>query len=252
MTRITFRQIALGAIAAPLALALAACGGKADDSGAVNGDPIARIAPPAGKAWTDVVTKTPEGGYLVGNPDAPIKLLEFGALSCSHCAEFSKESSAEMREKFIDSGRVSYELRLFMLNALDVPAALLVTCGSPEAVPTLAEQFWAWQPNMFQSLQSTPQAQMQAIDSQPAQQRIASLARVSGMEGFITTRGIAADQAAACLADAKKSADFVSQTERASKEFEVTGTPTFVFNGGKGTVNTWPEVKAKLESMGAR
>ena len=73
---------------AALALGLSACD-KASDSAtgapSANSTPIAKIAPPAGKSWADTVTVTPEGGYLMGNPDAPIKLIEFGALSCSHC-----------------------------------------------------------------------------------------------------------------------------------------------------------------------
>jgi protein-disulfide isomerase len=253
MNRNTFRRIAWGVIAAPFCLALAACGGSDDSGGgAKSGEPIARIAPPAGKAWSDVVAKTAEGGYRMGNPEAPIRIVEFGALSCSHCAEFSAQSSTELRDTFVASGRVSYELRLFMLNALDMPAALLVTCGAPEAVPTLAEQFWAWQPTMFENLQSAPQAQMQAIDSQPPQQRIASLARVTGMEKFVNSRGIAADQAAACLADMKRVEELANQTETASKEFEITGTPTFLVNGAKTDVKSWPDLKARLETMGAR
>lgn len=252
MNRTSFGRIAFGMIAAPLALALAACGGSKDGSEAPSGEPIAKIAPPAGKAWTDVVTKTPSGGYLVGNPDAPIKLVEFGALSCSHCAEFSKEASAELLDNFVASGRVSFELRLFLLNALDMPAALLVTCGAPETVPALAKQFWAWQPTMFENLQAAGEAQMQAISTQPPAQQFASVARISGMDEFVQARGIAAEQGAACLADTKKATELANQTQKDSKEFEITGTPTFMINGEKAGVTAWPELKAKLETAGAR
>lgn len=253
MTRPRFRTIALALMAPPLALGLAGCGKKDEaTTAAPSGAALPKVPAPAGKAWADVVTKTADGGYLVGNPEAPIKLMEFGALSCSHCAEFSKESSAELRDSFVASGRVSYELRLFMLNALDMPAALLVTCGSPEAVPVLADQFWAWQPTMFQNLQAAGDAQMQAISSQPPQTRFASLAKVSGMEQFITARGIAADQAVACLADTKKATELATQTQTASEKFSITGTPTFFINGQKSEHNAWPEIKAALEAAGAR
>ena len=254
MTRPRFRTIALALMAPPLALGLAGCGKKdeATTTAATSGAALPKVPATAGKAWADVVTKTADGGFLVGNPEAPIKLMEFGALSCSHCAEFSKESSAELRDSFVASGRVSYELRLFMLNALDMPAALLVTCGSPEAVPVLADQFWAWQPTMFQNLQAAGDAQMQAISSQPPQTRFASLAKVSGMEQFITARGIAADQAVACLADTKKATELATQTQTASEKFSITGTPTFFINGQKSEHNAWPEIKAALEAAGAR
>jgi protein-disulfide isomerase len=199
-----------------------------------------------------VVTRTPEGGYLMGNPDAPIKLVEFGALSCSHCAEFAEASSAELRDDFVGSGRVSFELRLFMLNALDVPGALLVTCGAPEAVHGLADQFWGWQNAMFMNLQNADEAQLRAADAQQPPARFASLARLSGMDEFITSRGIAADQAAACLADTAKATELAQQTQEASAKYEITGTPTFMINGEKVKPNTWPELKALLQDRGAR
>lgn len=252
MNRLPIRRLALAFALAPLALGLAACGQKEGGDAAAKGEAIAKVAPPAGKAWADVVTKTPEGGYLMGNPEAPIKLVEFGALSCSHCAEFAEKSAAELRDTFVASGRVSYELRLFMLNALDMPAALLVTCGAPEAVPGLSEQFWAWQPTMFQSLQMAGDAQMQAIQSQKPPASFVSLAQISGMTQFITARGIAAAQAAACLADTAKATELAEQTQTASAKYEITGTPTFMINGEKVTGNTWAEIKTHLENRGAR
>ena len=54
------------------------------------------MAPPAGKQWIDVVSKTAEGGYLIGNPDAKIKLVEFASLTCHVCAQFAKDSGAPL------------------------------------------------------------------------------------------------------------------------------------------------------------
>lgn len=251
MNRMSLRPIALALAVAPLALGLAACG-KDKDAGKPSGETVAKVAAPAGKAWADVVTKTTDGGYRVGNPDAPIKLMEFGALSCSHCAEFAEKSAAELRGKFIASGQVSYELRLFMLNALDVPAALLVTCGADESVPTLADQFWAWQPQMFDKLQAAGQGPLQALQNQPPAAQFAGIAKISGMDEFIKARGIAADQANACLADTKKGTALAEATQKASSEFEIQGTPTFLINGAKIEGNTWEQVKAELVKSGAR
>ncbi len=248
------RRIVLAAALAPLALGLAACKKTADaDGGAgLSGAAIAKVAPPAGKAWTDVTSVTPEGGYLVGNPQAPIKLVEFGALSCSHCAEFSEKASGEIRDSFVSSGRVSYELRLVMNNALDIPAALLATCGTPEAVVPMADQFWAWQKTMFDNLKAAGDAKMQAIGQLPREQQFGQLAQLSGMDQFFTARGIAADQGKACLADTAKAEKLVKTTDGYLKDYDVTGTPTFFVNGKKADFNTWEPMKAELERLGAR
>lgn len=252
MNRFRFRQIALGLIAAPLALGLAACGDKKDEAAPTSSEPIAPIAAPAGKSWTDTVEKTPEGGYRLGNPQAPIKLIEYGALSCSHCAEFAKEGFAALRDKYVASGRVSYELRYFMLNPYDVPASLLATCGATEAVIPLSEQFWAWQPNMFKNVQALGDDKLKAIGALPPPQQIPAVADAAGMTEFFASRGIARDQAGACLADTAKAKALADQTEKATKEFNISGTPTFLINGSSVGSMGWADLEAKLQQAGAR
>lgn len=239
---------------APLALGLAACKQEATAPAgdAPKGEAIAAVAAPAGKAWTDVVEVTADGGYRVGNPNAPVKLMEFASLSCSHCADFSEQGSAELLGQFVASGRVSYELRFFMLNALDMPATLLATCGAPEAAIPLADQFWAFQKTMFSNLQAGGEAQLQAAGQLPPDQRFAAIAKLGGMDTFFAARGIPQAQAATCLADVNKATALVNATNKAGQEMGITGTPTFFLNGVKLEGNTWDKVKGALQTAGAR
>jgi protein-disulfide isomerase len=240
---------------AACALALSACGKSDGDAGsapAASSTPLAKVAAPAGQNWTEKVTTTPEGGYLLGNPEAPIKLVEYGALSCSHCAEFSEQGFDKLRDDYIADGRVSYELRLFMLNALDLPAAMLATCGAPESVIPLSEQFWAWQSQMFGNLQSAGDAQLQAAGNLPPNQRFAAIARLAGMDAFFAERGIAADQAGACLADVNKATTLSEATQKASTDKGVTGTPWFFINGRDVGTQTWATLEPMLQTAGAR
>jgi protein-disulfide isomerase len=248
----TARRIAIALAIAPLTLGLAACNKSGTETAAPSGKPIANIAPPAGKLWSDVAVATPDGGYQMGNPQAPIKLVEFGALSCSHCAEFSEKGSAEIRDSFVASGRVSYELRFMMNNFLDVPAVLLATCGSTEAVIPLSDQFWGWQKTMFDTLQKAGDAQLQAATQLPPEQRFVAIAAAGGMDQFFAARGIAADQGKACLADAAKATKLASNTTIWGEQFKIEGTPTFMLNGLKLDGNTWEAIKADLEKAGAR
>ncbi len=246
------RTLALSAVALPFALALSACGDKKAEGTGPSGEPVANVAPPAGKAWTDIVSKTDEGGYRMGNPDAPIKLVEYGALSCSHCAEFAKESNEKLQGDYVASGRVSYELRYFMLNAFDVPASLLATCGTTEAVIPLSEQFWAWQPNMFNNLQAAGDAKLQQAAALPANQRLQAIAQLAGMTDFFAARGISRDQGAACLADTATADVLAKQTETASTKYNVSGTPTFFINDASVGTADWATLEGKLKAAGAR
>ena len=252
MTALALRRFAALALAAPLALGLASCKQDADPATAKSAAPIAKVAAPAGKAWGDVFAVTPEGGFQMGNPNAPIKLIEFGALSCSHCAEFAEKSFTKLRGDYVGSGRVSYEFRPFMLNILDLPATLLATCGSPEAVIPLSEQFWAWQPTMFENLQKAGDAQVQAAGALPEGQRFAAVAKLGGMDTFFASRGIAADQGAACLADTAKATRLVQQTQIAGDKYGISGTPTFYLNGANVGTHSWETLEPLLQNAGAR
>jgi len=246
------RTLAIGLIAAPLALALSGCG-KSDDSGEKpSGAPIAKIAAPAGKTWADTVTVTADSGYLMGNPEAPIKLVEFGSLTCSHCAEFSEKAGAELRDNFIASGRVSYEFRNFVRDAIDVTAARLTRCGAPESFFALTDQVFANQRTMFETVQKAGDAAFQGAMNLPDDKRGPAIAQLTGLTDFFAARGISKEQAATCLADAAAMQDLAKRTEKASNDYEITGPPTFLLNGKKLDINTWPELKARLENLGAR
>ena len=245
-----FRHIVFAVIAAPLALGLAACG--KNNASAPSGEAIAKVAPPAGKAWGDVVAKTEQGGYLMGNPDAPIKLVEYGSLTCPHCAEFSEKSAADIRDTFVASGRVSFEFRNFIRDAIDITAAQLTRCGAPESFFALTEQVFANQAAMFQSVQAAGQPAYEAAMNASPDKRGVALGQTTGLTEFFAARGIAKDQGNACLANAADASTLADRTQKQGDEFNIEGTPTFLINGAKVEGNTWEVIKAQLETLGAR
>lgn len=251
MTRFPVRRLAMAAAILPLALGLAACGKEEGTAAGLSGEKIAPIAAPAGKAWAETVVVTPEGGYRMGNPEAPIKLVEFGSLTCSHCAEFAHEASAELRDTFVASGRVSYEFRNFVRDPIDITAAQLTRCGAPESFFPLTDQVFAAQADIFKKAQEAGPA-LEAAANQPPEKRGLALAQALGFIEFFAARGIAADQAAACLAKAEDAQAIAQRASDQGEEFDVTGTPTFLINGSKIEENNWKAVKAKLETLGAR
>lgn len=238
--------------AAALALGIAGCSKESEGTASLSGEPIAKIAPPAGKAWADEIAKTPEGGYRMGNPNAPIKVVEYASYTCSHCAEFSEAASAPLRDEFIASGRVSYELRNFVRDPIDLTVAMLARCGAPESFFALSEQAFSNQAAMFAKTQAAGEAAYNAAMNQPDGKRYAALAEVTGLGEFFAARGIAKDQAAACLANNGEAQGLAKRTQEQGEQFKIEGTPTFVINGGAGVSMGWAELRTKLQTLGAR
>jgi protein-disulfide isomerase len=78
------------------------------------------------------------------------------------------------------------------------------------------------------------------------------MAEVTGLTEFFAARGLSADQSRTCLSDGPKIEALVKNTEAQSKEFQITGTPTFLLNGNKLEVNTWDQLEPLLQRAGAR
>jgi len=253
MKTLSIRRLALQAIALPLALGVAACGGGEDDGMAgLSGEVIEQVAPPAGKSWTEVVEKTAEDGYRMGNPDAPIKLIEFASLTCPHCAHFAEQGSAELRDTFVASGRVSWEFRNFILNPIDLTMSIVVRCGAPESFFALTEQTFENQTTIIEAWNEATEDQRNRVVSLPPSERYKYMAGLMKLQDFYGSRGIAADQANACLSDPALATELDEGTRVQGEKYEISGTPSFVINGKKLDANTWPEIKARLETLGAR
>lgn len=247
------RSILLALAALPVALSLAACGKTPDATApaAAAAQALAKVPPPAGKAWSDVVAATPEGGYLMGNPAAPIKLLEYGSLSCPHCKKFSDDGFEKLRTNYIASGRVNYEYRSFAIHSIDVPMTMLVNCAPKESAFALVEQIYQNQDAIMTEAQAG-EAQIAAAYKLPDNQRFFAIAQSLGLIEFFAQRGIAVDQAKSCLANVGAATAIAKHTDDYGKE-GIDSTPTLLVNGANKIAGaTFDQIEPILQNAGAR
>jgi protein-disulfide isomerase len=188
----------------------------------------------------------------MGNPDAPIKLIEFASLTCPHCAEFAKTSEPALKDTFVNSGRVSFEFRNFARDAIDLTAAQLIRCAPPESFFALTDQVFVNQEQIFERVQAAGQPAFEAALKQPDERRGVALGQLTGLIDFFAARGIARDQAEQCLSNHEAAAQIAQNAQEQGVKYDVQGTPTFLLNGNKLEVNTWEGVKPLLEAAGAR
>lgn len=240
------------AVGLALSLSLAACSQDASDSAAPtdSATPIAKIAAPAGKAWTETVAVTPEGGFVIGNPAAPLKLVEYASHTCHICAEFSQKGAAAM-DKYVDTGVISYELRNLIRDPIDLSIAMLARCGNPEAFHPLANQAWAQFDPLMNAVQANGAALEQAQRA-PEPQRLQAIAQAGGITDFFAARGISRDQGLQCLGDTAKATQLAEASQAQANELGITGTPSFFLNGKQLGVTTWAALEPLIQQAGAR
>lgn len=240
---------------APLAFALAltACGDATEgETGASASGSVEAVEAPAGQKWSETVSKTEAGGIVMGNPDAPIKLVEYMSITCSHCKDFGEQAFAPLRDNYVESGRVSFEIRNFVRDPLDLSAAILSRCGGEGPFFPLTEQALSYQGTMFEKAQAMGEATYSDILSADPKSRFVRLAEQLGLISFFQQRGISEDQAKACLADTARAEKLMNDTQTAVEEFNIEGTPTFLLNGQKIDGTNWTMVETKLKEAGAK
>lgn len=235
-----------------LAIALAGCGDGGANSSAP-ATPVAAAAAPAGGSWTETVARTPEGGFRMGNPDAPIKLVEYGARTCPTCGAFSREGATPLERNYVASGKVSFEFRDFLVHgAPDLAAALLGQCGGTATFFPILDQMYANQDGYLDRLQQGGAALQERLNAMAPTQAITALAEQMGLIDFVKQRGVPEGKARACLADQAAIDRIAKQSQDAQASGTVTGTPTFLLNGEpvQGAVS-WPQVEQALKAAGA-
>ncbi len=234
-----------------LALSLSACGGD-NAKLPVAGEALPSVAAPAGKSWTETIVQTAEGGYKMGNPDAKLQLIEYGAITCPGCAQFHVESKAEL-ESMVGKGNVSFEFRPYLVHGIqDVPGFLLAKCNGAEAFFGLSDQLFTKQAEWLGKMQSLSDAdRAQAGELKPAE-LIKFLAQKMDLINFVKPLGVSEDAANQCLSDKKVFETLVKESETAQAKAKITGTPSFRLNGADMNANNWNTVKAGLKNAGAR
>ncbi|PAX07061.1 DsbA family protein [Sphingomonas lenta] len=238
---------------ASLALVLAGCGEGGAGNSNTQAPPVQAKAAPAGQSWTETVVRTPEGGYRMGNPDAPIKLVEYGARTCPTCGAFSRAAATPLEQQYVASGKVSFEFRDFLVHgAPDLAAALLGQCGGEATFFPILDQMYANQDAYLDRLQQAGPAFQERLNAMAPGQAIAALGEQMGLIDFVQQRGIPESRARACLADTAAQDRLVKLTQEAQAGGTVTGTPTFLLNGEplQNTVS-WQDVEAALKRAGA-
>jgi protein-disulfide isomerase len=229
---------------AALALALTGLAATAPQAAAA---PVRRAAP---VDWARTVVATPEGGFRMGNPGAKVKLVEYGSLTCVHCAAFAREGVAPLVARYVRTGKVSYEYRNFILNGLDVAATLVARCGGPSRFFPVSEKLYATRDQWMGRLSGLTQAQKDQLNALPEGARLGRLAETVGLTGLAAQQGIAPTQSKRCLADPAALERLGKMAEAAGAQ-GVQGTPTFFLNGANIGTQTWATLEPILrESAG--
>lgn len=153
--------------------------------------------------------------YVLGDPKAPVTVVEYASVVCPHCARFDADVFPKLKAKYVDTHKARYVLREFLTQPEEVAATgfILARCrGEGEYLPMVEAIFKAL-PEMF--------ADQTGANVAPTLLKVAA------------AHGINHAQFTACLNDPKASAAMNKRIDQAIEVAKITGTPTVFVNGRK-------------------
>lgn len=149
---------------------------------------------------------------VLGDPNAPVTIIEYASLTCGHCASFHKDTLPEIKSKYIDTGKVKLIVRDFPFDAVSARAAMVARCVEPS-------RYFKFMDALFQN-----QSKWIRQDEQSSLQALASFAKLAGMgeEDFN-----------ACVTNEAILDGILQRRLEAVEKYEVQATPSFIIHDDK-------------------
>jgi protein-disulfide isomerase len=194
--------------------------------------------------WTKTVSRTAAGSYVIGNPAAKVRLVEYMSYTCPHCAEFAAEATTPLMRDYIARGLVAFEPRNAVRDPLDLAAAIATRCSLPARFPGNHEAVFAAQNMLFEGASK--------FDPAPTANNpvagMKAMSRASGLTAVMAKRGVPAAALDACYASKAAQAPVLAMTNDAWNTKKIPGTPAFFLNGKAIETNTWGGIEPLLRA----
>lgn len=170
---------------------------------------------------SDLAGQLREKGFLIGDvalgaEDAPVTIVEYLSTTCPHCADFHNETLPDLKEKYIETGKVRLIMREVYFNEPGLWSSLLARCAGPEQYHTFMDVLFAQQAMWTSGSESDI---------------IANLRRIGRLGGLPSER------IEACLNDGDFIKFMIDRYRAESNADGVRSTPHFLINGRTVTGN---------------
>ena len=202
--------VLFGATGVLAAACLAACGGKSPTS------PSSPSAP-ADPGVTLPSLESMMADKTIGSAAAPITMIEYSSLSCSHCADFHSQTLPQIRSNYIDPGQVRLIYRDYPLDdGVTLAASMVARCSGDRFFTVIdllyrSQAAWSRSPNAASALKSA-----------------------------VAPSGMSGTEVDACLARTDLRLAIQAMKAEGESTFGVTGTPTFIINTSRKVIGAYP------------
>jgi protein-disulfide isomerase len=200
----------------------------------LSGEVRAQTAAPAAADAALAMKGYALGDMILGNPDAPVTIVEYSSFTCPHCANFKSRTWPKIKEKYIDTGKAKLIFREVYFDQYGLWASMVARCGGQA---TFFDKVGA----IMAKQQEWARAGGNATSQQARDQAIAAeLGRIGRLEG------LSAERVQACMTDEPYMLRLLADFQAHSARDNIRSTPTFIINGKTATGDMSVEAFSKL------
>lgn len=146
-----------------------------------------------------------------GAEDALIEVIEYASYTCPHCAAFHEDVLPQLKEDYIDTGKVKFVYREVYFDKYGMWASLVARCGGEEKFFGITDMIY-----------DTQDEWSRAGSDAAIADELRKIGRMAGLDN---------DQLESCLTDSTKLRALVEWYQANAEEHGVRSTPTFVIDG---------------------
>ena len=171
----------------------------------------------------------------LGDPDAPVTVIEYASYTCPHCARFHEGTYKQLKADYIDTGKVNFVYREVYFDRFGLWASAIARCaGTPESFFGITNMLYASQAEWSRAGGGDPAAIVEELRK---------VGRLAGL-GNETLEG--------CLQDADNLRTLVAWYQQNAEADGINSTPSFVINGTKYNNMAYDEmVRVIAEAAGS-
>ncbi len=168
----------------------------------------------------------------LGNPDAPVTVIEYASFTCPHCAAFHAGNFKKLKSEFIDTGKINFIYREVYFDKFGLWAGLIARCGGT------TDRYFALTDLIYQNQKTWTRAQNDAGFS-------------TNLIQLGKTAGFTEEELNTCLQDEDLATSMVAAYQKNATEDGISSTPSFVINGKLYSNMGWDEFQNVLIDAGA-
>ena len=164
------------------------------------------------QANTNTLANIEDNEFYIGDTDAPITIIEYASLSCSHCANFHLNTLPELIESYVDSGKAKIVFRDFPFNYPALLGSMVLRCVPLDVRFDYATALYKLQSKWVLRENSKSIKELYKI---------------------MQSGGMSQDEFDNCIYNTDLENKILEELMAAQKEFDIKSTPTLIINGIK-------------------